>query len=102
MRIISRKRLRKFCAKHSQAEGSLSQWYKFTKEASWKNFAEVKATFGSVDTTKVKSGRSVYVFDIKGNDFRLIAAIHFDSGIVFILAVLTHEEYDDEKWKDGL
>ena len=102
MRLISRKRLREFWAKHSRAKAPLTQWYKLAQEASWKNFAEVKATFGSVDTAKVSSGNTVYVFNIKGNDFRLIAAIHFNTGKVFILAVLTHEEYDDEKWKDEL
>jgi mRNA interferase HigB len=55
-----------------------------------------------VDTVKVESGNTVFVFDIKGNDFRLIAAIHFDRRKVFVLAVLTHKEYDKERWKESL
>ena len=102
MRVISRKRLREFWAEHPKAQASLTQWYKLTGDASWKSFADMKATFGAVDTVKVRSGNTVYIFDIKGNDFRLIAAIHFNRKIVYVLAVLTHKEYDEDKWKDNL
>lgn len=42
------------------------------------------------------------IFDIGGNKFRLIAAIHYNTGKVFVLRVLTHKEYDAERWKDQL
>jgi mRNA interferase HigB len=102
MRVISRKRLREFWAKHPKAQAPLTQWYKLTREASWNSFADVKATFGSVDTAKVHSGNTVYIFDIKGNAFRLIAAIHFNTMTVYVLAVLMHAEYDRKGWKDRL
>ena len=100
MRVISRKRLREFWAEHPKAKTPLTQWYKLTEEASWRHFADARSTFGSVDSVTVRSGNAVYVFNIKGNDYRLIAAIHFNTGTVYVLAVLTHPEYDEEKWKD--
>ena len=102
MRVISRKRLREFGAEHPTAKTPLTLWYKLTSEASWRHFADVRSTFGSVDAARVSSGNTVYIFDIRGNNFRLIAAIHFNTRTVYVLAVLTHEEYDKEKWKDQL
>ena len=102
IRVISRKRLREFWAEHPKAQAPLTHWYSLTRDASWKSFADVKASFGSVDTAKVRSGNTAYIFDIKGNDFRLIAAIHFNVETVYVLAVLTHAEYDEDKWKDKL
>ncbi|HZL35768.1 MAG TPA: type II toxin-antitoxin system HigB family toxin [Tepidisphaeraceae bacterium] len=60
------------------------------------------ATFGQTDQAKVSSGRQVCIFDIGGNNYRLIAAIHYNTGKVFVLRILTHKEYDSEKWKREL
>ena len=73
---------------------ALDQWYRLTKRARWRNFAEVKACFPAVDKVGDK-----FVFDIGGNKLRLIAAIHFNAGRVFVRAVLTHREYDKGDWK---
>lgn len=51
---------------------------------------------------KSRSGRTVVVFDIAGNRFRMIAAIHFNTAVVFALRFMTHAEYDKNKWKDEL
>jgi mRNA interferase HigB len=64
------------------------------KRGRYGSFAELKAAFGSVD----KVG-PLYVFDIGGNKLRLAAAVHFNTGKVFIRHVLTHAEYDREHWK---
>jgi mRNA interferase HigB len=50
----------------------------------------------------VSSGRSVTVFNIRGNDYRLVAAIHYNTQRVYALRVLTHAEYDRDRWKDQL
>lgn len=63
----------------------------------------MKQTFGAnVDFVKVKSGNTISVFDIAGNKYRLIAAIHYDFGRVFVLRVMTHREYDLDHWKRKL
>ena len=59
------------------------------------NFAELKHVFGAVD----RVGK-VVVFNIKGNHYRLIAAIHYNTKLVYILEVMTHVNYDKDKWKD--
>jgi len=64
----------------------------------FRNLVELKQTFGSVDMVPVK-GRDPYVFDIGGNKYRLVAAIHFNTQKLFVRHVLTHPEYDAGGWK---
>lgn len=56
----------------------------------------------SKEQVKVASGRTVLVFNISGNAFRLIAAMHFNRGLVFALAFISHAEYSKDRWKDTL
>jgi len=65
-------------------------------------FEDVKRTFTSADALEVDSGRTVVVFNIAGNKFRLITAIHYNVAKVFILRFLTHAEYSKNKWKQEL
>jgi mRNA interferase HigB len=63
---------------------------------------DVRATFPHADAVTVRSGRSVVVFNIAGNKYRLITAIHYNRRLPFTLMVLTHAEYNKEKWKEVL
>ena len=100
MRIISKTRLREFWIQHTDAEKELARWYQITESARWTNPADVKHSFGvRVDFVKVKSGNTVAVFDIVNNRYRLVAAIHYDYPRVFVLRIMTHKEYDTNKWK---
>ncbi len=94
MHIISKKRLREFWTKRSEAEIPLRGWYQAVKNAEWRKFADVKATFNSVDVYA-----RCYIFDVGGNKYRIIAAIHFNAQRVFVRNVLTHSQYDDGAWK---
>ena len=58
--------------------------------------------FPSADWVTVRSGRKVVVFNVAGNEFRLVCALHFNTGMVFALRFLTHAEYSQESWKDEL
>ena len=60
------------------------------------------AALRSADPVIVRSGRTVYVVNIVRNRFRLIMAVHFDKQRLFVLRVLTHAEYDLDKWKKEL
>jgi mRNA interferase HigB len=102
MRIISLKTLRAFWVRYPQAQQPLRIWYKTTGAAQWRNFVEVRATFGSADAVRVASGNTVVVFDIGGNKYRLIAAIHYNTERVYALMVLSHAEYDRNAWRDQL
>jgi len=95
MRILSKKKLREFWGTHPRARAPLEAWYQLAKHAEWENFAAVRRIFNSADAV----GRFV-VFDIGGNKYRLIAAIHYNSSKLFVRHVLTHAEYDDGNWKD--
>lgn len=90
MVVISKAVLREFAEKHPDAEAAVTKWYYETKAADWRNFSDLKKTFNSADA--VANDR--YIFDIKGNQYRLIALIIFRRRTVFILFVGTHKEYD--------
>lgn len=94
MRVISPKMLRAFWAIHPDARGPLTRWRKLVAGATWKSFDDVKADFGTADQYK-----QFVIFDIGGNKYRLIAAVHYNTGRVYIRHVLTHAEYDRGKWK---
>lgn len=90
MVVISKSILRAFVNVHNDSAGALEKWYDETKTSSWKNFADLKKTFNTVDSV----GNDRYVFDIKGNQYRLIALIIFKVRTVFILFIGTHQEYN--------
>ncbi len=93
MRIISKSTLVKYYQKNEQAKTALELWYRETKKANWSNFSDIKNTFNSADSI----GNQHYVFNIKGNDFRLIVVIRFTISTVLIRFVGTHNEYDKIK-----
>jgi mRNA interferase HigB len=98
MRVISKTRLRQFWEQpgHEDAQGSLRAWYTHvnSKTVSWQTWADVKASFANASIV----GNCV-VFNIGGNKYRLAARILYASQKVFVLKVMTHAEYDDDRWK---
>lgn len=90
MRVISRKQLKLFWEIHRRAEKPLRAWFHEAKVARWKNYQAIKQDFPTAD---VIPGNRV-IFDIKGNDYRLVVKIHYNTGIVFIRFVGTHGDYD--------
>lgn len=94
MHVITKKRILDFAKKRPDSENALLLWNKTMEENRFSSFQSVKKTFNTVDLVD-----GVYVFNIGGNKYRLIAAIHFDTGTVFVLFILTHAEYDTNKWK---
>ena len=90
MRVIKKRTLVEYYTKNPQAKDALEDWYVKTEDADWHNFADIRNTFNSVDYV----GNQHYVFNIKGNDFRLVVVIKFTPQQVFIRFVGTHAEYD--------
>ena len=90
MRVISRSTLIAYYTKNPQAKIALEDWYVKTSRATWNNFAEIKRTFNSVDNV----GNQHYVFNIKGNDYRLVVVIQFTPKRVYIRFVGSNAEYD--------
>ncbi|MGH9831626.1 MAG: type II toxin-antitoxin system HigB family toxin [Blastocatellia bacterium] len=87
---------RKFAKKHARARASLNTWYDVTIKAQWNSFDDVKKTFRTADIF----GQCV-IFNIGGNNYRLIARINYQIQQVYVTTVLTHAEYDREKWKSN-
>ena len=94
VRIVSRRAIREATAKHSEWGASLNAWYKITRNADWKNFAEVRNSWKNSDVV----GRFV-VFDISHNRCRLIASIKYKWRMVYIRRILGHAEYDEKEWQ---
>lgn len=92
MHLITNKRLQEFSVKHPQAHTSLQEWRRIVEARQFANFAELKATFNATDRVG-----AYYVFDVGGNKYRIIAAVHFNTQRIYIRAVMTHKEY--ESWK---
>ena len=95
MHILSRKRLLEFSQEHADASTPLDNWYRVAKGASWRNLDEVRQVYPSADAVG-----NFTVFNIKGNDYRLIVDIVYSTQRIYIKYVLTHAEYDKDKWKD--
>ncbi len=90
MRIIAKKILRSFWEQHPDCEQQLTSWYRETSKAEWNNPADVKKGYPSASI--VADNR--VVFNIKGNNYRLIVQINYDYLMVWIRFVGTHAEYD--------
>lgn len=90
MRIIAKSTLVEYYTKNPQAKTALEDWYEKTKLAEWTCFADIKKTFNSVDNV----GNQHYVFNIKGNDYRLVVVVQFTPQRVYIRFIGTHAEYD--------
>ena len=90
MRIIARRALREFWEKHPDARQALQAWYADVKRAEWKSPAEIKAIYRNASFL----ADNRVVFNVKGNQYRLIVVVQYQHGIVYIRLVGTHQAYD--------
>ena len=91
MRLISVKKLRVFWEKHPKSEKPIKQWVGVIKAYDWKNVNEIKSTLSFISILK----NDRVVFNIKGNDYRIVASFNFIAGICFLCFIGTHDEYDN-------
>ena len=94
MHIITKKRLEEFWFVHHESESALMNWFKVSRKASWRNLVEVKADFPHAEMVS-----ECIVFNVGGNKCRLIVKVKFRAKVIFVRFVLTHGEYDKDKWK---
>jgi mRNA interferase HigB len=102
MRVITRKRLREFAQRHPETAEPPQKWYRLFRAAKWQNLQDVRRAYPHADSVTVASGTAVIVFNICGNKYRLIAAIHYNRQRVYVLRLLRHAEYSKGFWKDAL
>ncbi len=94
MHIISRSRLREFWEQDARSRSALDEWFKRLKKLKPANIAELRQTFPHADPVG-----TCIVFNIGGNKYRLVTKIDFHRQTVYVRHVMTHKEYDKEKWK---
>jgi len=99
MHVIAYKMLRDFSTQHPTSESSLNAWYKIVKKTDFFDFNDLRATFPSADVVKNAQDKSLTVFNIHGNNVRLITAIHYNTKTLYIRHILTHADYDKGRWK---
>jgi mRNA interferase HigB len=102
MRIIKEPFLQRMASRYPQAAPWLEAFRKTARGARWRKLSELRRTYPQAELVRVKSGRSVVVFNVAGNKFRLIAAVHFNRQILFTLLFLTHAQYSQDTWKSTL
>lgn len=90
MVIITKTIINDFGAKYPSAVGSLNSWYEIAKNANWKSFNDIKKSFNSVDSV----GNDHYIFNIRGNECRLIVMIFFNIRTIYVRFIGTHSEYN--------
>jgi mRNA interferase HigB len=90
MRIFTEQLLKEYAEKHPESKIALQDWVSTVKKSNWECFADIKKTYNSVDSF----GNQRYVFNIKGNNYRLIVVIKFTIKFVYIRFIGTHKEYD--------
>ena len=89
-RILAKRTLREFWEKYPDSEQHLKTWYDTTKKSDWQSPNDIKATYGNASVV----GGNRVVFNIKGNNYRLIVKFNFERGWTFIRFIGTHSEYD--------
>ena len=89
MHVISKKKLREFWEEHPRAESPLEAWYQVATQAEWETFADVRKAFNTADQVS-----KFTVFDIGGNKYRLIVAVAYRLGVVYVKFIGTHLDYD--------
>lgn len=95
MHVISKRKIIEFSKVHPNAKAPLENWFKIVDSTDFSSFIEIQRVFPTADKV-VK----FTVFNVGGNNYRLIAAIHYNRNKLYIRNILTHSEYDKGKWKE--
>ena len=90
MRIFTEQAIKEYSEMVPESKVALQDWVSKVKKSKWSCFADIKKTFNSVDNV----GNQHYVFNIKGNNYRLVVVIKFVIGFVYVRFIGTHAEYD--------
>ena len=102
MRIIHGGTVQTWAAQHPGASEALAAWLTNATRAAWRNLAEVRAVYPHADPVAIASGRTVVVFNVRGNRYRLVTAIHYNRQIIYTLRFMAHAEYSKNRWKETL
>jgi len=90
VRVVGRRVFQKAVRRHPDLERALDTWHRTAKAARWENIADVRQTYPHADAVG-----DFTVFNVRGNNYRLIARIDYEAGLVVVRHVFTHKEYSD-------
>jgi mRNA interferase HigB len=99
MRIIKPLAVKSYYEKHRDAESWLKGWLVVARAAKWQSLNDVRKTYKKADMAKVESGSTATIFDVKGDQYRLIVSIHYNTQRIYIRDFMTHAEYNNQLWK---
>ena len=94
MRVISRRAIRTFSERHTDALGPLAHWANAVESADWRTPGDARKTFNTADFVS-----NLAVFDVGGNKYRVITFVQYRRKLVYIKEVLTHHEYGKGAWR---
>ena len=95
MNVISRKKLEEFWIEHLDSKAPLKNWFNTCRKARWGNLDEVQEVYPHADIYG-----DCTVFNIGGNKYRLIVKMRYPYQRIYVIHILTHKNYDKDKWKD--
>ena len=93
MHVITHRRIVAFIAEHPDSEPSLDSWYRIARRATWRSLTHVREQWPSAEAVG-----DCTVFNIGGNNYRLIAKMYYADQVILIRAILTHRDYDRKGW----
>ncbi len=104
--VLNTPALDRFARKHRDARRPLADWLDTVQRANWRSLADVRRVYPSADGVNIRVAGGamvvVTVFNIKGNEYRLITVIHYARALCRVVEALTHAEYSTDRWKDRL
>ncbi len=95
MKLIAISRLRQDANRYPDVKKQVENWYKVVKNAQWNNLEEVKKIY-----KKAEAVGNFTIFNLKGNHYRLIVGMNYEAQVIYYKYLLTHSEYDQDKWKN--
>jgi mRNA interferase HigB len=100
MKLIGQDVLIRATRKHGDARKWIAAWVATVEDAAWQSIDDVRVDYPSADGVKLKSHVVVTIFNVKGNEYRLLTHINFEGQVVQVLDLLTHADYGKERWKE--
>lgn len=99
VRPLNPRRLREFTRDHADAAGALRSWWVTVQSAEWRTFGDVRATFNTASYVKDQDLGERVIFNIKGNEYRLVTYVDFERGLVVLKWFGTHAAYSRGEWR---
>src|SRR5712691_5970405 len=102
MTVVGIDLIEEFCKRRERAKKAFDKWLPKVEKAVWTKRLDAKATFAATDPWTGDSGTEYLIFDVGGNKYRVVARPMFKTQTLIIMAVMTHDEYEAGRWKQGL